>query len=1203
VKSYIIAVMMALCFVATVRAETYNDEAKPWAVLEHQRPLDNIPPNARFKEPATGYPDWIQVQNENVRGITKGVWPDPYDDNATLDWIVEDPREVPGKDKVEVRVENRQSVGSIYYVVVVEVRNEVGVGEDERELWADAQACEAGRLYLRDGHKPEVFVYDDGDNDPDILYCQMGGDKGKVIIQLKDAYLADYQWVIFPDGGDPGNPLYNGDLTHADYEDMQAAIDPGKYTLKVEHSGTDFERRLDFVVVGIVIKHGENHEETKPLYVCYESEEPVDDLKLDLDNDAFYCETPEDVEWKLWETDEEGERTGDALHSDTGITYGFVPAQLDLDPGKYNVTAECPNVHDTEDPGDFGDERDVVVIQANADITRLEGQIVAEDKKHSEGSIIKIYTPGHDTSHDGTRVEMPMEVLPEDVNILSDLTFRLEKIGPSTSVKGDVRILRDSSVFLPEGQNEAEIEPEDLSGIWEIEGRETGVVDIALIIYHEGDELCRDTVRVSCSPVLPRSGNIKLVNEAGELDVEDWEAYLSILDALGDASSLDNVAIARGDYNEHSLNVDSSGLLVVGLGGSFFQEYPEEYYNFNFGNLPVIDGGYAGSIFEIDGKNNIQISALKITKGNAPASVYGGGGISGIETQNITISLNVISDNVAIDPRKGGGIFFKDSVNVFIKECEITGNAALAGGGIFLRDCTYNNITNNVITSNLGSRYGGGIGIQGTKNDIYFGHVKRNTISENENVIVGGGIGIAGKYDSWENLTAATPTAGYYGAKYGARGLIRENEIKGNGMLVHHDDNDNNETRGGGLYIAGKESVITSIENAYENNGIQGDGGGVSVFNKSHINSEDDTISENESGDGAGGINFGADGTGDIKNAAIDGNFSSEHGGGIHASLNSWQQLNKIKVENSRIRYNEADQKGGGISVRNHYIESLGENWIRFNDSGDGGGGVAAYSRITSASVFTPRTHLSLTEGDLIEGNSTEGDGGGVFGEKLELGAPRLQVIIKNAEISANSAASNVGDNWKTSGIFFLEPKRASANTFFDIENNLIQNHEGVGYTRLQGTDMLIPDSLQKNEFKYNMVGLYLDQHSPLKVYDNFFWDNSKYDIFCGSIEDNIEIEYNGFNSQNSGIGVAIQAGEDPVKLRDNIFIGYNHPENCVAVYVWSGPEYIDAQNNYWGDPDGPNTHNREDGDDNSSENGSYISDWVDYRPFLTSGP
>jgi len=104
------------------------------------------------------------------------------------------------------------------------------------------------------------------------------------------------------------------------------------------------------------------------------------------------------------------------------------------------------------------------------------------------------------------------------------------------------------------------------------------------------------------------------------------------------------------------------------------------------------------------------------------------------ECSSITITLNVITSNNAIDD-DGGGIFLRDCNDITIEGNTISNNSAEEGGGIWQDDCEAT-FANNTISDNSAENDGGGIFCKRSSNLTLI----ENTISSNQADNSGGGI-------------------------------------------------------------------------------------------------------------------------------------------------------------------------------------------------------------------------------------------------------------------------------------------------------------------------------------------------------------------------------------------------------------------------------------------------------------------------------
>ncbi len=230
--------------------------------LYHQ---DNPP--ARFTYAPNAYEDVIHVRSNlgyigEYRGIGVGVYGDPVDDGAKLTFIKAEGCSDDDYDNVEVKVQGRGSIESIYWVSISrEGGPGPGPGPGGSALrWALVKDFIApGTLVLRD-EVTEIGVGNWEGHAPDTLYCVARADdnKGEVSFWLHDV-TGTYNWVIFP-AGEPENSLDGRQLTEStepEYADSLNDIPPGEYTLKVtdaETTGQNFSRTLEFEVVQLELE-------------------------------------------------------------------------------------------------------------------------------------------------------------------------------------------------------------------------------------------------------------------------------------------------------------------------------------------------------------------------------------------------------------------------------------------------------------------------------------------------------------------------------------------------------------------------------------------------------------------------------------------------------------------------------------------------------------------------------------------------------------------------------------------------------------------------------------------------------------------------------------------------------------------------------------------------------------------------------------
>lgn len=257
-RKWIIAVLVIFCSITAVRAEDYNaiidapaDDKNYGKDQEIDKSFpDDSPPNAQ--------PDLIRVTNDRVRGEDKGVWPDPVDDMARLKWV---DKNSDGDDNVEVKVEGREQIGSIYWIKVEKVVKKEGsfttsIEGTDKFSWADVKTTVGeGLLVLKDEHSAlgkSDATNDSSDDDTPTLYCATSEDDGKGDVSFKlTTDEGSYDWEITQDSNQIAGG--SGELKQGnDWKDSKTDVDPGSYTLNITKDGdANFERKIHFAVVRV----------------------------------------------------------------------------------------------------------------------------------------------------------------------------------------------------------------------------------------------------------------------------------------------------------------------------------------------------------------------------------------------------------------------------------------------------------------------------------------------------------------------------------------------------------------------------------------------------------------------------------------------------------------------------------------------------------------------------------------------------------------------------------------------------------------------------------------------------------------------------------------------------------------------------------------------------------------------------------------
>ena len=171
----------------------------------------------------------------------------------------------------------------------------------------------------------------------------------------------------------------------------------------------------------------------------------------------------------------------------------------------------------------------------------------------------------------------------------------------------------------------------------------------------------------------------------------------TIQEAIDAAVDGQEIIVSPGTYRE---NISFKGKNIILR--SIDPENPELV------KTTIIDGNNYGSVVTFQGfeDSSCILAGFFITNGNATSSFnnYSGGGING-NGAGAVIRSNVIASNIA--SRNGGGIAFLDGP---IEANVIRDNNAANGGGLY--ECSksfMDHISNNVISGNQASIYGGGL--------------------------------------------------------------------------------------------------------------------------------------------------------------------------------------------------------------------------------------------------------------------------------------------------------------------------------------------------------------------------------------------------------------------------------------------------------------------------------------------------------------
>ena len=304
----------------------------------------------------------------------------------------------------------------------------------------------------------------------------------------------------------------------------------------------------------------------------------------------------------------------------------------------------------------------------------------------------------------------------------------------------------------------------------------------------------------------------------------------------------------------------------------------------------AVNGNAKDRVFHVTGEN-VTISGLTITNGDASGNPLGGGGIYN-DHSTLTINNCAISGNHT--DKQGGGIYNDgsgSSATLMILNSTINGNfassshAIVAGGGIANDSSNAGSATLTIVDSLVDGNVADGV-------------------SSGESDGNGGGI-----YNNGAGATLAMTNSIVSNNRAGAQ----------SGVSLSH---------GGGIWSSGAGTIMDSTVNGNE----AGTGGG-GIHNRGTLTITGSTINNNECGYLYGHYEYGVGGGIDnsailtITSTTLSGNFVWYEGGGIYGSP---------IITNCSISGNQASHQGGGIFGSPTVTNST----ISGNSGPDDGGGI-----------------------------------------------------------------------------------------------------------------------------------------------------------------------------------------------------------------------------------------------------------------------
>ncbi|MFN8592004.1 MAG: hypothetical protein U0031_11145 [Thermomicrobiales bacterium] len=295
----------------------------------------------------------------------------------------------------------------------------------------------------------------------------------------------------------------------------------------------------------------------------------------------------------------------------------------------------------------------------------------------------------------------------------------------------------------------------------------------------------------------------------------------------------------------------------------------------------IIQGTSSASVIRIGGKIAVTIEGVTITGGGGSrtgASTNGGGGI--LNEGELTLIDSIVRGNTVVGG-EGGGIYSESTKPVAIRDSVISGNQAMDGGGIFLRDGDVE-IADTTIANNQSTQRGGGLVYAGGKTL----RLERCTVRDNRADFSAGGLSVSSHLEL-------------------ANSVVSGNRAPNTGGLV-----------------SGRE-LARIVGTTFSGNVANGNAGGIRV-GSGGVALVDSTVEKNRATSGAGiftNARSSFSGNVSLTNTTVRDNTATQNGGGIA------NDASEIVLDTSRIVDNHAGNSGGGI-----YSQTTKKNTVRLRN-------------------------------------------------------------------------------------------------------------------------------------------------------------------------------------------------------------------------------------------------------------------------------
>ncbi|MBO5340545.1 MAG: hypothetical protein J6A62_06075 [Oscillospiraceae bacterium] len=393
-----------------------------------------------------------------------------------------------------------------------------------------------------------------------------------------------------------------------------------------------------------------------------------------------------------------------------------------------------------------------------------------------------------------------------------------------------------------------------------------------------------------------------------------------------------------------------------------------------------------------------------VNQGSGGSFNMRGGTISGNETTadgagvfvayTTNLSGGTISDNVA--GGNGGGVHCATNAFTVSGSVVISGNEAVNGGGIHVKNGQYGRLTmsGGTVTGNIASGNGGGVYFAGGNAKGFA--MSGGDITNNTATTYGGGVYVAGamKSDGSAVYPVTFTMSGdstISGNKAGGGGGVYVTDLAG-------------EVDGAKKYAATTFNMINGTISSNEaTKATTGRGGGVYYRATGGFTMTDGEISNNTAKATGGGVQLmpEAKGLGDavltIEKGKIIGNTATTAGGGVEARVYDSNGKSIVILNNGEISYNTATTNGGGVNVHGASSLTMNGGCMSGNAAVKNGGAVALES---ATSTFTMR-------GGIV-GGSTEEEANIVTGTECY----GIAIYVNNgtANLYGGDIVGNIGD-------------------------------------------------------------------------------------------------------------------------------------------------------------------------------------------------